>query len=138
MSAYEAETGRSLVFPLSAVAPYVAYTAAALGCLIAVPQIARLVRTREIAGISAGSWEVNTLSAVAWLAYGMRTLQGAQVIANACSLLGGVAVLWLLVGPGGGPRSPPGPVRPPRAPRSGAGLPLPVGRRCPPPAAPRG
>jgi uncharacterized protein with PQ loop repeat len=100
MSAYEAETGRSLVFPLSAVAPYVAYTAAALGCLIAVPQIARLVRTREIAGISAGSWEVNTLSAVAWLAYGLRTLQGAQVVANACSLLGGVAVLWLVLAPG--------------------------------------
>jgi uncharacterized protein with PQ loop repeat len=100
MSAYEAETGRSLVLPLSAVAPYVAYTAAALGCVIAVPQIARLVRTREIAGISAGSWEVNTLSAVAWLAYGLRTLQGAQVIANACSLLGGVAVLWLVLVPG--------------------------------------
>jgi uncharacterized protein with PQ loop repeat len=87
------------------VAPYAAYSAAALGCFIAVPQIVRLVRTRETAGISASSWEVNTLSAVAWLAYGLRTLQGAQVVANACSLLGGVAVLWLVLTPGADRRS---------------------------------
>jgi uncharacterized protein with PQ loop repeat len=88
------------VLSLPALAPYVACTAAALGCVIAVPQIVRLIRTRETAGISARSWEVNTLSAVAWLAYGLRTMQGAQVVANACSLLGGVAVLWLVLAPG--------------------------------------
>jgi uncharacterized protein with PQ loop repeat len=84
----------------SAAAPLAAYTAASLGCFIAVPQIARLARTRQTAGVSAASWEVNTLSAVAWLAYGLRTLQGAQVLANACSLIGGVAVLWLVLAPG--------------------------------------
>jgi uncharacterized protein with PQ loop repeat len=88
------------VLSLSAVATSASYTAAALACVIALPQILRLVRTREAAGVSVGSWEVNTLSAVAWLAYGFRTLQGAQVVANACSLIGGIAVLWLVLSAG--------------------------------------
>ena len=82
---------------LSTVATSAGYAAAAIGCLIAVPQIVRLVRTRETAGLSIGSWAVNTLAAVAWLAYGIRTQQGAQVLANACVLAGGVVVLWLVL-----------------------------------------
>jgi uncharacterized protein with PQ loop repeat len=88
------------VLTQAAIATSASYTAAALGCAIAIPQILRLVRTRETAGVSVGSWEVNTLSAVAWLAYGFRTLQGAQVVANACALIGGVAVLWLVLAAG--------------------------------------
>jgi uncharacterized protein with PQ loop repeat len=82
------------------VATSAAYTAAAIGCVIAVPQIVRLVRTRETAGLSIGAWEVNTLAAVAWLSYGLRSMQGAQLLANACSLAGAVTVLWLLLAPG--------------------------------------
>jgi len=82
---------------IPAVATSAAYTAAAIGCVIAVPQIVRLVRTRETAGLSIGAWEVNTLAAVAWLAYGLRTLQGPQLLANACSLTGALTVLWLLL-----------------------------------------
>ena len=82
---------------LSAVATSAAYTAAVLGCLIAVPQIVRLVRTRETAGLSVGAWEVNTLSAVAWLAYGLRSLEGAQMLANGCAMVGGLMVLWLIL-----------------------------------------
>jgi uncharacterized protein with PQ loop repeat len=84
----------------SAIATAASYTAAALGCVSAFPQVLRLVRTRQTAGVSVGSWEVNTLSAVAWLAYGSRTLQGAQIFANACSLIGGIAVLWLVLSAG--------------------------------------
>ena len=84
----------------AAIATSASYTAAALGCVLAIPQILRLIRTRETAGVSVGSWEVNTLAAVAWLAYGVRTLQGAQVVANACALVGGVAVLWLVLAAG--------------------------------------
>lgn len=82
---------------LSAVATPASYAAAALSCTIAVPQIARLVRTRQTDGVSAVSWEVNTISAVAWLTYGLRTVQGAQVLANGCAVLGGLAVLWLVL-----------------------------------------
>jgi len=85
------------VLALSTVATSASYAAAAIGCLIAVPQIVRLVRTRETAGLSIGSWAVSTLAAVAWLAYGIRTQQGAQVLANACVLAGGVVVLWLVL-----------------------------------------
>lgn len=84
----------------SAVATSASYAAAALGCFSALPQILRLLRTRHTAGVSVGSWEVNSLSAVAWLAYGFRTLQGAQVVANAFSLLSGIAVLWLVLSAG--------------------------------------
>jgi len=89
----------------SAVATTAAYTAATIGCFIAVPQIVRLVRTRETVGLSVGAWAVNTLSATAWLAYGLRTLQGAQVLANAFSLAGAVTVLWLLLVAGSQRRS---------------------------------
>ena len=84
----------------SVIATSASYIAAALSCVVAIPQIVRLVRTRETAGVSVGSWEVNTMSAVAWLTYGLRTLQGAQVVANACALVGGVAVLWLVLAAG--------------------------------------
>jgi MtN3 and saliva related transmembrane protein len=93
------------VFTLSALATSVSYTAAAVGCVIAVPQVVRLVRTRETAGVSVGSWEVNTLSAMAWLSYGVRTQQGPHVGANLCTLLGGLAVLWLVLEPGAQRRS---------------------------------
>lgn len=79
------------------VATAAAYSAATIGCFIAVPQIVRLARTRETAGLSIGAWEVNALSATAWLAYGLRTVQGAQLVANAFSLAGAVTVLWLLL-----------------------------------------
>jgi len=100
MSRYERRNWSKPVLSPSAVATSASYTAAALGCIAALPQIVRLLRTRETAGVSVGSWEVNTLSAVAWLAYGCRTLQGAQVFANACTLLGGIAVLWLVLSAG--------------------------------------
>jgi uncharacterized protein with PQ loop repeat len=72
-----------------------AYTAAVLGCFIAIPQIALLVRTRETVGLSVRSWEIGSLSATAWFAYGVRVDQPAQVLANSCALIGGLLVLWL-------------------------------------------
>jgi uncharacterized protein with PQ loop repeat len=78
----------------------VAYTAAIVGCFIAVPQIVLLARTRDAAGLSIRSWEVGSLSATAWFAYGLRTDQPAQILANACALVGGLLVLWLALEPG--------------------------------------
>lgn len=77
-----------------------AYTAAVLGCFIAVPQIVLLARTRDSAGLSIRSWEVGSLSATAWFAYGVRTDQPAQILANTCALAGGLLVLWLALQPG--------------------------------------
>jgi uncharacterized protein with PQ loop repeat len=77
-----------------------AYTAAVLGCFIAIPQIALLARTRDAAGLSVRSWEIGSLSAAAWFAYGMRVDQPAQILANSCALLGGLFVLWLALEPG--------------------------------------
>ena len=77
-----------------------AYTAAVLGCFIAIPQIALLARTRDTAGLSVRSWEIGSLSATAWFAYGVRVDQPAQILANSCALIGGVLVLWLALEPG--------------------------------------
>jgi uncharacterized protein with PQ loop repeat len=77
-----------------------AYTAAVLGCFIAIPQIALLARTRDAAGLSVRSWEIGSLSAAAWFAYGVRVDQPAQILANSCALLGGLFVLWLALEPG--------------------------------------
>jgi uncharacterized protein with PQ loop repeat len=82
-----------------------AYTAAVLGCFIAIPQIALLARTRDAAGLSVRSWEIGSLSAAAWLAYGVRVDQPAQILANSCALLGGLFVLWLALEPGARRRS---------------------------------
>jgi uncharacterized protein with PQ loop repeat len=77
-----------------------AYTAAVLGCFIAIPQIALLVRTRDSAGLSVRSWEIGSLSATAWFAYGVRVDQPAQILANSCALVGGLLVLWFALEPG--------------------------------------
>jgi uncharacterized protein with PQ loop repeat len=77
-----------------------AHLAAVLGCFIAVPQIALLVRTRDTAGLSIRSWQVSSLSATAWFAYGVRVDDPPQVLANTCALVGGLVVLWLALEPG--------------------------------------
>jgi uncharacterized protein with PQ loop repeat len=77
-----------------------AYTAAVLGCFIAVPQIALLARTRDAAGLSIRSWEIGSLSATAWLAYGLRVDDPPQILANTCALIGGLVVMWLALDPG--------------------------------------
>jgi len=77
-----------------------AYTAAVVGCFIAIPQIALLARTRDARGLSVRSWQIGSLSAAAWLAYGVRVDQPAQVLANSCALVGGLLVLWLALEPG--------------------------------------
>ncbi|GAB3684539.1 PQ-loop domain-containing transporter [Angustibacter aerolatus] len=74
-----------------------AYSAAVLGCFIAVPQVVRLVRTRAVEGISARSWQVATASNACWLAYGLRSDQPAQVLANVFGGAGGLLILWLVL-----------------------------------------
>ncbi|HET8616295.1 MAG TPA: hypothetical protein VFL94_12280 [Actinomycetales bacterium] len=78
-----------------------AYTAAVLGCFIAVPQIVLLARTRDAGGLSVRSWEIGSLSATAWLAYGLRVDDPPQILANTCALAGGLVVMWLALEPGG-------------------------------------
>jgi uncharacterized protein with PQ loop repeat len=82
-----------------------AYTAAVLGCFISIPQIVLLARTRDATGLSVRSWEIGSLSAAAWFAYGVRVDQPAQILANSCALLGGLFVLWLALDPGARRRS---------------------------------
>lgn len=77
-----------------------AYTAAVLGCFIAVPQVVVLARTRDSRGLSVRSWQIGSLSATAWFSYGVRVHDPAQVLANTCALVGGLAVLWLVLDPG--------------------------------------
>lgn len=86
--------------PVVLLASTAAYTAAVLGCFIAVPQIVLLARTRDTRGLSVRSWEIGSLSATAWFAYGVRTDQPAQILANTCALVGGALVLWLALEPG--------------------------------------
>ncbi|SDL64187.1 Sugar efflux transporter for intercellular exchange [Tessaracoccus oleiagri] len=54
-----------------------AWLAAAVGTSTAVPQLARILRTRVTTGVSTKLWQLSLLSAVAWTAHGYLTEQHA-------------------------------------------------------------
>jgi uncharacterized protein with PQ loop repeat len=72
------------------------YLGAALGVLMVVPQIVRIVRHPRLAGVSPMSWSVSTITCVLWLNYGARTGQLPQIPGNVL-LISGAVVIVLIV-----------------------------------------
>lgn len=73
------------------------YLAASLTTLSFVPQVVRVVRTRDTRAISLVSYSAFCLGIVLWLAYGLRLGSAPIIVANAITLLLASAVLALKI-----------------------------------------
>ncbi|HEX6912794.1 MAG TPA: hypothetical protein VF142_20470 [Longimicrobium sp.] len=76
---------------MSLVSPF-AVVGTAIGLVRAVPQLARLLRTRDAHGVSVDSAATSSIVSAAWTTYGVLTGQGAVAVASGSS-----AVMFALV-----------------------------------------
>ncbi|WP_459642810.1 PQ-loop domain-containing transporter [Kineococcus sp. NUM-3379] len=74
----------------------VGLTAATLGVLTSVPQVARLLRDPRAEGLSPASSLLGVLAAGSWLTYGVLLLDPAQLVGNVPGLLGAVLTAALV------------------------------------------
>jgi uncharacterized protein with PQ loop repeat len=72
------------------------YLGAALGVVMVVPQIVRIVRHPALAGVSTVSWAVTALTCLGWMVYGIRTDEIPQVPGNLLLVTGATAVVLLV------------------------------------------
>lgn len=72
------------------------YLGAALGVLMVVPQIVRIVRHPRLAGVSPMSWSVTTVTCLLWLSYGARTGQLPQIPGNVLLVAGAVTIVLIV------------------------------------------
>lgn len=72
------------------------YLGAALGVVMVVPQIVRIVRHPSLPGVSTSSWALTSLTCLAWLVYGIRTKAAPQIPGNVLLVMGAVAVVLLV------------------------------------------
>jgi uncharacterized protein with PQ loop repeat len=72
------------------------YLGAALGVVMVVPQISRIVRHPSLAGVSPLSWAMTSMACLGWLIYGLRTDAPPQIPGNVL-LVGGAVVVVLLI-----------------------------------------
>jgi uncharacterized protein with PQ loop repeat len=80
-----------------AVLHLVGTTAALIGVTTALPQLWRLIRSPDVAGLSLLSNVLGALSAATWLSYGLWLMDGPQLLANIPGTLGGTAIVVLVV-----------------------------------------
>ena len=73
-----------------------AYTGAALGVAMVVPQIVRILRRPALGGVSPLSWSLSALACLSWLTYGARTHTIPQVPGNVLLVCGAVAIVLLV------------------------------------------
>jgi uncharacterized protein with PQ loop repeat len=75
---------------------YLGYLAAAIGVVMVLPQIARILRHPTLPGVSPLTWSLNTVACAAWLGYGIRTWQVPQIPGNVLFITGAVAIVLLI------------------------------------------
>jgi uncharacterized protein with PQ loop repeat len=78
---------------------YLGYLAAAIGVVMVLPQIARILRRPTLPGVSPLTWSLNTVACAAWLGYGIRTWQVPQIPGNVLFIAGAVAIVLLIPSP---------------------------------------
>jgi len=72
------------------------YLGAALGVIMVVPQIARIVRHPSLPGVSPVSWALTSVACLGWLIYGIRTDAAPQIPGNVLLVSGAIAVVLLV------------------------------------------
>lgn len=71
--------------------------AAALTTLAFFPQAVRTIRTRETAGLSAGTYLLFSTGIAIWLVYGLLIGSWPLIVANAITLIPQLAILGILL-----------------------------------------
>ena len=75
------------------------YLGSAIGIVVVVPQIARIVRNPQTAGVSAVTWGMSAVACSLWLRYGLRTGEAPQVPGNVILIAGATAITLLVPHP---------------------------------------
>ncbi len=73
-----------------------AYVGAAIGVVMVVPQIVRIVRNPHLAGVSPWTWALTAVSSTLWLTYGLRSGSMPQIPGNVLLVSGAVAIVLLV------------------------------------------
>lgn len=74
----------------------IGWSATAVGSLLGLPQLLRLIRTRRLEGLSLLAWWATMTVNLSWLAHGIHIGQPPQVVTNAIALCSTVPILILL------------------------------------------
>ncbi|HSO05489.1 MAG TPA: hypothetical protein VLQ92_13470, partial [Candidatus Limnocylindrales bacterium] len=80
-----------------------AYLGSAIGVVMVMPQILRIVANPHLAGVSPWTWALTSISCTLWLTYGLRSGSLPQVPGNVLLIAGAVAIVLLV--PAGWSRS---------------------------------
>jgi uncharacterized protein with PQ loop repeat len=72
------------------------YLGASLGVAMVLPQIARTLRHRHLAGVSVLSWFLLCIACTSWLMYGIRAHETVQIPGNILLVSGGIVVVLLV------------------------------------------
>jgi uncharacterized protein with PQ loop repeat len=72
------------------------WTATVVGALLFTPQLVRLVRTRNVDGLSLIGWQIALLLNIAWAVHGALIRQLPQTLSNALGLLTTVPILVMV------------------------------------------
>lgn len=81
---------------LTALALALAYFGAAIGVVMVLPQILRIVRNPRLDGVSPWAWGMLTVASSLWLTYGVRTGSLPQIPGNVLLVSGAVAIVLLV------------------------------------------
>ena len=74
----------------------IGWSATAVGALLGFPQLFRLLRTRNVAGLSLLAWQAVLVLNVIWFTHGVRIGQGPQIVTNSVALASTLPLLVLL------------------------------------------
>lgn len=77
-------------------AAVVGWCATFTGAVLGLPQLLRLVRTRDVGGLSLVAWQSILVINLIWLVHGLRIAQPPQVVVNAIALVTTVPLVVLL------------------------------------------
>lgn len=73
-----------------------AYLGSAIGVVMVMPQILRIVANPHLAGVSPWTWALTSVSCTLWLTYGLRSGSLPQIPGNVLLISGAVAIVLLV------------------------------------------
>jgi len=73
-----------------------AYLGSAIGVLVVMPQIQRILRHPHMGGVSPWAWSLVAVSCTLWLSYGVRSHSPPQIPGNVLLITGAVAIVLLV------------------------------------------
>ena len=69
------------------------YIGAVLVSALAIPQLVRILRERDAAGVSIPSWVMQALCCLSFLIYGLRLTEYPQIVGNVLPVIGAMAIV---------------------------------------------